>query len=212
MERRFDLADRILAIVDEGLRTLAAPAAASRPSPADEIAEAPLTSDEVSTSISLMRVNHAGEIAAQALYTGQALVARDAETRERLLSAAKEERDHLEWCARRVSELGGRTSVLGPFWYAGSLCIGVAAGTLGDAASLGFVVETERQVEAHLEDHLERLPPADAKSRAILTTMAADEADHGASARLAGGVDLPLPIRKLMAIGGEFLRRTAYVV
>lgn len=159
-----------------------------------------------------MRVNHAGEVAAQALYTGQALAARSDATREHLLDAAREERDHLAWCAERLAELGGRTSLIGPVWYAGSFCIGLAAGSCGDSASLGFVGETERQVEAHLEDHLQRLPAADSKSRAILEKMAEDEAHHGTTATLAGGTALPLPIRKAMAFGGEVLRRTAYFV
>jgi ubiquinone biosynthesis monooxygenase Coq7 len=157
-----------------------------------------------------MRVNHAGEIAAQALYVGQAIGARRPETRAHLLDAAREERDHLDWCRKRLDELGHRPSVLGPFWYAGSFCIGLAAGSFGDAVSLGFVSETERQVEAHIQDHLGRLPADDTKSRAILETMAADETHHGTTARLAGGVPLPFAIRRLMSVGGEILRRTAY--
>src|SRR5690606_1734598 len=120
--------------------------------------------------------------------------------------------DHLDWCRERLGELGARPSVLGPFWYAGSFCIGLAAGALGDAVSLGFVSETERQVEAHIKDHLARLPADDARSRAILETMAADETHHGTTARLAGGVPLPAPVRAAMSVGGEILRRTAYLV
>lgn len=212
MSRRFDRRDRLVAIFDEALRALAAPPSASRPSPAEHLETPPLDRAEARRSAALMRVNHAGEIAAQALYSGQALTARSPATRDHLLRAAREERDHLGWCAARLAELGGRTSALAPFWYAGSFLIGVAAGGLGDRASLGFVVETERQVEAHLDDHLSRLPAADSKSRAILAKMAEEEAHHGAAAGLAGGVPLPPPIRKAMAIGGEVLRRTAYFV
>ena len=151
----------------------------------------PLTSAHRRQSAALMRVNHAGEIAAQALYCGQALVARSAATRRQLDTAADEERDHLAWCAQRFEELGGRTSVLDPFWYAGSFCVGVLAGMRSDAVSLGFVAETESQVEAHLQDHLRRLPEGDSKSRAILLRMSEDEAHHGTMASLAGGAELP---------------------
>lgn len=157
-----------------------------------------------------MRVNHAGEVAAQALYTGQALLARTASTRRRLDTAAAEERDHLAWCETRLAELGGRKSALAPFWYAGSVCIGAAAAAFGDSTSLGFVSETEKQVEAHIKDHLQKLPAADSKSRSILERMAQDEAHHGTTARAAGGADLPAPVRRTMRVGGEVLRRTAY--
>jgi len=210
MSRRLDWSDGLIAALDEGLRTLTGTAAASRRSPARGVDEPRLSPAERRASGALMRVNHAGEIAAQALYAGQAVGARTPETRAHLLDAAREERDHLEWCRERLDELGTRPSVLGPFWYAGSFCIGLAAGALGDAVSLGFVAETERQVEAHLRDHLERLPPGDEKSRAILETMAADEVHHGTTARLAGGVPLPAAVRGVMSIGGEILRRTAY--
>jgi 3-demethoxyubiquinol 3-hydroxylase len=212
MSLSISLPDRLIASLDEALRTLAVRQAASRPNPAQDMPDTPLSRDERRVSSRLMRVNHAGEVAAQALYTGQAVGARTAETRTHLLDAAREERDHLEWCRERVSELGGRTSMLGPFWYAGSFCIGLAAGRFGDPMSLGFVSETERQVEAHLEDHLARLPARDAKSRAILEKMALDEASHGTAARAAGGVSLPFPIRGLMHLGGEVLRRTAYLL
>ena len=210
--RRLGWSDGLIAALDEGLRTLTGAAAAARPSPAASVGETRLSPAERRTSGALMRVNHAGEIAAQALYVGQAIGARTPETRAHLLDAAREERDHLEWCRQRLDELRARPSVLGPFWYAGSFCIGLAAGALGDAVSLGFVSETERQVEAHIKDHLERLPPGDAKSRAILETMAADEIHHGTMARLAGGIPLPAAIRGAMAIGGEILRRTAYAL
>ena len=204
--------DRLIAALDQGLRALGAPATAARPSPAATVAEPDLTSDERRQSAALMRVNHAGEIAAQALYTGQALVARSAETRQLLAAAALEERDHLAWCAERLDELGGRPSLLDPFWYAGSFCIGVMAGLADDARSLGFVQETERQVAAHLNDHLQRLPRQDGRSAAILARMAEDEAHHGTTAGLAGGAELPAPIRRCMAFGGEILRRIALIV
>lgn len=210
MYRRIGWPDRVIAVIDQGLRTLSATPAAVRPSPAEDVEEPVLSASERRRSVNLMRVNHAGEVAAQALYIGQAAVARSSATRKHLLTAAREERDHLDWCAKRVSELDGRTSLLGPFWYAGSFCIGMAAGSLGDTLSLGFVSETERQVEAHIKDHLQRLPDADAKSREILRRMAEDEAQHGSSARLAGGAPLPASLRRTMAFGGELLRRTAY--
>ena len=159
-----------------------------------------------------MRVNHAGEVAAQALYHGQSLVAHSSTTRQLLANAAKEERDHLAWCATRIEELGGRTSLLAPFWYAGSFGIGVLAGLRADAESLGFVSETERQVEVHLRDHLQRLPPRDAKSAAILSRMTEDEAHIGTTAALAGGAVLPAAIRGGMRLGGEILRRVALIV
>jgi ubiquinone biosynthesis monooxygenase Coq7 len=199
----------VIAALDQGLRTLAATAAPGRPSPAQDLEDAPLTSAERRLSAALMRVNHAGEMAAQALYSGQALVARSETTRQHLRSAAQEERDHIAWCARRLAELGGRTSLLDPLWYAGSFCIGLAAGSLGDPASLGFVKETEHQVEAHLQDHLRRLPDADRKSSAILLRMAEDEAHHGTMASLAGGTSLPRLVRQSMAVGGGLLRRIA---
>jgi ubiquinone biosynthesis monooxygenase Coq7 len=159
-----------------------------------------------------MRVNHAGEIAAQALYSGQALLARSPATQDLLSHAAREERDHLAWCAARIDELGGRTSLLTPLWYAGSFAIGVLAGLREDAESLGFVRETERQVEAHLRDHLQRLPAHDEKSAAILSRMAEDEMHHGTTAALAGGAELPAVIRGAMKFGGEILRRIALIV
>lgn len=209
MNPNFTRFDMLIAALDEGLRALTGAETAGRPNPSEGLSEPTLTEDERRRSCDLMRVNHAGEIAAQALYSGQAIGARTVATRDHLLAAAREERDHLAWCRERLDELGGRPSVLGPFWYAGSFCIGLVASSFGDPVSLGFISETERQVESHIEDHLERLPKADEKSRAILREMAADEAHHGTTARLAGGIGLPLPIRRLMAVGGEVLRRTA---
>jgi 3-demethoxyubiquinol 3-hydroxylase len=204
--------DRLIATLDEALRAVAARPNAARPSPAADVADAELTDEERRSSAALLRVNHAGEIAAQALYSGQALFARSENTRKQLDSASREERDHLAWCAQRLEELGGRASLLDPLWYAGSFCIGMLAGASGDSLSLGFVAETERQVEAHLNDHLSRLPAADRKSRAILARMAEDEAHHGTTASLAGGALLPPPIRHCMTVGGEMLRRIALVV
>lgn len=156
-----------------------------------------------------MRVNHAGEIAAQALYLGQSLGARSSETRTHLLAAASEERDHLSWCAERLEALGARASLLTPLWFAASFAIGCAAGAAGDARSLGFVAETERQVEAHLADHLARLPTHDAPSAAVLAAMASDEARHGAEACAAGGRKPPAVVRSLMRVGGSLLRTIA---
>jgi ubiquinone biosynthesis monooxygenase Coq7 len=204
--------DRLIDAVDQGLRAFGAPPAAMRPSPAMALAEPDLSPGERRRSAALMRVNHAGEIAAQALYHGQALFARSAPTRDLLTNTAREERDHLAWCATRVAELGGRTSLLTPLWYAGSFCVGVLAGLRADAESLGFVRETERQVEAHLRDHLGRLPPNDAKSAAILSRMTEDEVHHGTTAALAGGAELPSVVRGCMRLGGEFLRRVALIL
>jgi ubiquinone biosynthesis monooxygenase Coq7 len=204
--------DRLIAALDQGLRAIAAPPSATRASPAAATPEADLSVEERAVSAALMRVNHAGEIAAQALYHGQSLVARSVATRELLANAAREERDHLAWCATRIDELGGRASLLTPFWYAGSFGIGVLAGLRADAESLGFVRETERQVETHLRDHLQRLPPQDAKSAAILSQMTEDEVHHGTTAALAGGSDLPAVVRGCMRLGGEILRRVALIV
>jgi ubiquinone biosynthesis monooxygenase Coq7 len=204
--------DRLISALDQGLRAVAAPPAATRPSPAAALAEPALSTDERRTSAALMRVNHAGEIAAQALYSGQSLLARSEATRAVLANAAREERDHLAWCAARIEELGGRPSLLTPLWYLGSFGIGVLAGLRPDADSLGFVRETERQVEAHLRDHLQRLPAHDEKSAAILSQMTADEVHHGTTAALAGGTELPAAIRGCMKVGGEILRRIALIL
>jgi ubiquinone biosynthesis monooxygenase Coq7 len=187
---------------------------AAQPDAAEKGAQAsspaPLTEIEKRESAALMRVNHAGEIAAQALYHGQALVARSAATRQLLLKAADEETDHLAWCETRLKELESRPSLLNPPWYAGSFAIGAAAALLGDRTSLGFVVETERQVEGHLDEHLMRLPPDDARSRAILQTMRTDEIAHGLSAKAAGGVELPSPVRFLMRNTARLMTSAAY--
>jgi ubiquinone biosynthesis monooxygenase Coq7 len=157
-----------------------------------------------------MRVNHAGEIAAQGLYQGQALTARRSDVQERMRRSAMEENDHLAWCKERIEALGSRPSLLGPFWYWGSFAIGALAGAAGDKWSLGFVRETERQVVAHLKEHLQRLPEADASSRAVLEQMKADEAHHGQLAGQAGAAELPLPVQRLMGLASKVMTKTAY--
>lgn len=210
MTRAISRTDRLVAVFDQGLKAVLAPPPAGRPSPADDVDETALSPAERAESARLMRVNRAGEISAQALYIGQALLARTAGTADHLDRAAAEEADHLSWCTRRIEELGGRPSWLDPVWFLGSAAIGALAGVSGDARNLGFVTETERQVEAHIEDHLARLPQRDRKSRAILEQMAADEARHGSQASAAGAVPIREPVRSLMAVGGEILRRVAY--
>ena len=201
--------DRLIAIVDQGLRTVATAPPARRPSPAAAVAEPALSPAERRESVRLLRVNRAGEISAQALYLGQALFARDLATWNHLTAAADDELDHLAWCSDRLEALGGRASVFDPCWYLGSAAIGAIAGLTGDATSFGFVAETERQVESHIADHLNRFSPNDSKSRAILEQMALDEARHGREAGRAGALPIREPVRSLMAAGGELLRRLA---
>lgn len=209
MPRR-GLLDSLLSFADEGLRTLFAPSQSSRtlPLPPDP----PMTEPEKRHIAGLIRVDHAGEVAAQGLYRGQALLSRHAATRELLRQAAREEGDHLAWCERRLSELDARPSYLNPLWYAGSLAIGALAGALGDELSLGFVRETERQVEGHLAGHLERLPVADLRSREILQQMKADELAHGQAASTQGGSELPAPLPWLMRSAARVMTSTAYWV
>lgn len=203
--------DRFLINLDHGIRTVfGSPSPTGRPDPAAAIPEAGLSDDERRHAAGLMRVNHAGEVSAQALYQGQALTARLPEVRDKMERAAAEENDHLLWCERRLDELGGRTSLLNPLWYTGSLAIGALAGWAGDKWSLGFIVETERQVVRHLEDHLERLPAADARSRAILLQMKDDEQHHATTALAAGGAPLPAPVRTLMSLTSKVMTTTAY--
>jgi len=192
------------------LRTLTSTVAAQRPNPADGLPEARLSPEERRHAAGLMRVNHTGEVCAQALYSAQALVARDPEIRRRFASAAREEEDHLAWTQQRLAELGARTSYANPFWYAGSFAIGLAASIGGDRTNLGFVVETERQVEEHLTEHMSELPPSDARSRTIVAAMRDDEARHGASAHEAGASELPGPIRALMRATAKLMTITAY--
>lgn len=201
--------DTLISTADKALRSVFAPARAARPSPATGPAP-DLSEAERRESGALMRVNHTGEVAAQALYHGQAFVARNENTRALLLQAAREETDHLAWCETRLSELQSRPSLLNPLWYAGSFAIGALAATFGDRVSLGFVAETERQVEGHLNVHLTRLPAADLRSRAILEQMRTDEISHGAAARTAGGAELPAPARALMKHTSRVMTHTAY--
>lgn len=210
MMRSISWADRLIAVCDQGLRTVAAVPAANRPSPAAPVIEATLSAAERRESARLMRVNRAGEISAQALYTGQALFARDPQTAGHLRQAAAEEIDHLVWCTERLDELGGRPSILDPAWYVGSVAIGALAGLRGDATSLGFVVETERQVESHLDHHLEQLPAQDMKDRVVLEQMKADEVHHADVAKAAGGADLPAPIRLAMRLASKVMTGSVY--
>lgn len=202
--------DRLIIAFDNGLRTLLAPAHSARPVPGVDIGETELSAAERELAAALMRVNHSGEICAQALYQGQALSARNPDTRVALERAAVEETDHLAWTAQRIAELGGRVSVLNPLWYAGSFALGAAAGLLGNRWNLGFLAETERQVEGHLAGHLDRLPMRDEKSRAILDQMKRDEARHAHTAVEHGAAELPEPVKLAMKLGSRVVTRTAF--
>jgi ubiquinone biosynthesis monooxygenase Coq7 len=202
--------DELIVAFDKGLRTLFAPAQSLRPVPGEDLAEAELTREERAHTAALMRVNHTGEICAQALYQGQALTARNPRARAALERAAQEETEHLAWTERRIDELGGRKSLLNPAWYAGSFAIGALAGLLGDRWNLGFLAETERQVVRHLEGHLKRLPAADEKSRAVLEMMKEDEARHATSAITHGGAELPEPTKAAMRLSSSVMTGTAY--
>ncbi|WP_129775033.1 2-polyprenyl-3-methyl-6-methoxy-1,4-benzoquinone monooxygenase [Peristeroidobacter soli] len=211
--RRYTLLDRLLQPADQTLRTLFASHVAARPNPADNQPETPEIADNPANRrhvAALMRINHSGEVAAQALYQGQAFTSRADATRASLMEAAREETDHLAWCADRIRQLGGRTSVLNPLWYAGSFTIGALAGLAGDKVSLGFVAETERQVVEHLDGHLQRLPADDARTRAIIQQMSADEERHGRNAELAGGAALPGPVRTMMKLTAKVMTRISY--
>ena len=205
--------DRTLSLLDRALRTLSGSVCASRPYPADAVlddASVPsMTDAERDQSAALMRVNHVGEICAQALYEAQALGTPDAGLRAMYLHAAREEADHLAWTQRRIEELGGRTSLLNPFWFAGAFAIGLLAARTGNRTSLGFMAETERQVEEHLQGHLDRLPAADGASRAIVAQMKDDEMRHGAGALDRGGVALPLPVCAAMRLAARVMTVTA---
>jgi ubiquinone biosynthesis monooxygenase Coq7 len=211
--RELSAIDRLLAGANDALRTIAAPAGRpARENPAGLIKESQLSSSEKSHAAGLMRVNHAGEVAAQALYKGHASVARDAEIEKQMQSAAAEEFDHLAWCEQRIQELGEEPSRLSPVWYAGAFTIGAVSGILGDKWSLGFIAETERQVVEHLDKHLDGLPREDARSRAIVEQMRDEEAEHGEKAIEAGAADLPPPVKTLMRFAAKFMTRTAYWV
>lgn len=201
--------DRLLELADSGLRASFSRVPGSRPTPGIP-ASTPAEPGSRRHAAGLMRVNHAGEIAAQGLYHGQALTARSPETRAALRKAAAEEGDHLAWCRERLDELGSRPSLLNPLWYAGSVAIGALAGLAGDRMSLGFMAETERQVEGHLADHLERLPADDVRSRTIVQQMQADEVGHGRAAIDAGAATLPEPVPKLMRLSARIMTGTAY--
>jgi len=197
---------------DRALRTLAGIAATSRPLPGANLPDAALTPEERRHAAGLMRVNHAGEVCAQALYAAQALVARDPAIRQEFAQAAREEEEHLAWTQARLADLHDRPSLLNPLWYAGSFAIGVAAGVAGDRVNLGFVVETERQVEEHLTGHMDELPATDGRSRAIVEQMRDDEARHGAMAQAAGATPLPLPVTGLMRVAAKVMKVVAYRV
>jgi 3-demethoxyubiquinol 3-hydroxylase len=204
--------DKIIVEFDKGLRTLFARAPTSRPLPGRDLPDAELSSEEKRHAAALMRINHCGEICAQALYQGQALTARNEEVKGALEQAAWEETEHLNWTETRIAELGGRTSFLNPLWYGGSLALGALAGALGDKWNLGFLAETERQVEHHLDDHLARLPQQDERSRAILEQMKTDEIRHAETALEHGGAPLPLPVRAAMKLSSKLMTRTVYWV
>ena len=211
-KRRFTPFDRALARLQHGLETSLGQSIAQRDNPGQPEPDVEMDAPARRHAAGLMRVNHTGEVCAQALYVGQAAVAKDPATRAQLLAAAQEETDHLAWCNDRLVELDSRPSLFNPLWYAGSYAIGVAAGLRGDGWNLGFVVETERQVEAHLDEHLRELPEADLRSRAILEVMKADEARHAANAQQAGARVLPPPIPAVMAAASKLMKTVAYRV
>jgi len=204
--------DRLIVEFDKGLRTLFSQAHSARPYPDANLPEASMDEAEKKNAAALMRVNHSGEICAQALYQGQALTARDPAVQQTLQRAAQEETEHLAWTARRVHELGGHLSLLNPFWYTGSLAIGAVAGLLGDKWNLGFLAETERQVGHHLQSHLERLPKQDEKSRAIVAQMHTDEVGHADMAVSLGAAELPQPVQLAMKLNGKVMTGTSYWV
>ncbi|OHX14936.1 2-octaprenyl-3-methyl-6-methoxy-1,4-benzoquinol hydroxylase [Chromobacterium sphagni] len=202
--------DKLIVELDKGLRTLCAPAQSARAHPDQDIAEADLSAEDRKHALGLMRVNHCGEVCAQALYQGQALTARDASARQALRQAAQEEVEHLAWTERRIRELGGRPSLLNPLWYTGSLALGVAAGVLGDKWNLGFLQETEQQVGAHLDSHLRSLPADDARSRAIVERMRDDELQHAEMAQQLGAAVLPAPMKAAMKLSARLMTGSSY--
>ncbi|NOX75208.1 MAG: 2-polyprenyl-3-methyl-6-methoxy-1,4-benzoquinone monooxygenase [Gammaproteobacteria bacterium] len=211
--RHYTPIDQLLLGVDTGLRTLfGQPAITERPNPSRAVAEGKLSDSERQLAGRLMRINHAGEVAAQGLYQGQALTAKLPQVRQQMERAAQEENDHLDWCERRAKILGTHVSHLNPAWYVGSLAIGALAGLTGDKWSLGFVAETEKQVVRHLDEHLAQLPEHDTKSRAILEQMKTDEGRHATVAIEAGGTELPYPVKKLMGLMSTVMTRTAFWV
>lgn len=212
-KRQYSPLDHLIGAVDIGLRTVfGAPKLTERPNPAVGIDDGALSEQARELAGRLMRINHAGEVSAQGLYAGQALTARLPNIRDKMERAALEENDHLEWCETRAKELGTHVSHLNPLWYAGSLAIGATAGLIGDKWSLGFVVETEKQVVRHLDEHLHRLSPEDHRSRAILEQMRVDEAHHATTALHAGGAALPAPVKLMMKLTAKVMTKTAYWV
>lgn len=212
LDEKKSMTDQLILEFDKVLRALLAPAASVRASPGADLSAAEMSDAERAHAASLMRVNHCGEICAQALYQGQALTSRSPETKRALQGAAFEETEHLSWTERRITELGGRKSLLNPLWYAGALMIGVAAGKCGDDWSLGFLAETERQVEEHLESHLKRLPVQDHRSWKILEQMKQDEMRHAKTAAALGARELPTLIKLAMKLSSRVMTRTAYYV
>jgi ubiquinone biosynthesis monooxygenase Coq7 len=204
-----NLLDRLICEFDRGLRTILASPQAARPSPAQTLSGA-VPAEDREAAIRLMRIDHCGEVCAQALYQGQALVARSPEIRTVLQNASREEQDHLAWCEQRLNDLGGRKSLFNPFWYAGSFGLGLVSGTLGDKWSMAFLVETERQVERHIDDHLQRLPASDVKSRRVLEVMREDEIRHGDSGEKHGAATLPPPIKAAMRLMSRVMTRSTY--
>ena len=212
-ERTYSSLDRLICAADDTLAVLfGRQAGTNRPDPAEGIVEGDLTPTEKNLSARLMRVNHVGEICAQALYQSQALTSRSERVRKTLSLAALEEQDHLRWCENRINSLGGRKSLLNPAWYLGSFVVGLAAGFAGDRINLGFLRETEKQVEGHLRSHLDRLPEKDLASRAVVDAMKEDEQQHGETAHQAGSADLPIPVKSLMRLASRVMTGTAHWV
>lgn len=212
-KRQFNLIDRVLMNADLLLKEVSGSAKqADRPTPATAVGENELTNREKDTSRRLMRINHTGEVCAQALYIGQAMAARKQDVREKLLESAAEEIDHLDWCETRIQELDGQTSKLNPLFYTGSFGLGFLAGVAGDKWSLGFIAETEYQVSDHIQEHLEQLPENDQKSRSVLEQMEEDELSHATKALDAGGAELPSPIKKLMQTSSKLMTKSVYWV
>ena len=205
--KHFNFIDQLISAVDNGLRSTFSKPNAQRQSPADALSEDPTVEDDQlrNESLSLMRVNHVGEVCAQALYQGQALTSRSEEVRSKMQVAANEEVDHLNWCYQRIEQLEGRTSLFNPIWYLGSFALGVGAGLAGDKWSLGFLAETEKQVVEHLNSHLERLPKEDKHSRVVVQQMAEDEAHHAEMAMQNGAAELPQPIKDLMRMSARVM-------
>jgi len=210
LSRRYNFKDRLVVGLDQAMRTVFGGTAPGRENPALRVEEGDLSVSERRAAVGLMRVNHAGEVAAQALYQGQSVTARGTQVKRVMEQAAQEENDHLVWCRARLKELNGSTSLLDPFWYAGAFTIGTVAGLLGDKANLGFLAETERQVVEHLDGHLERLPGKDERSRAIVKQMRDDELSHARTAVEQGALEFTRPVKSLMRFGARVMTRSAY--